>query len=238
MYRRRGGDASRRVNSMNRTTRIVEAPDELIRDRTDRTPVPPAVDRYPAAGGELTTLDVGIFDPGGWPSTVPPKATIECRIGGSPARTRGEVRRELIGAVGAVVSKDEWLSTHAPEIERFGWSSNPHHSEHELPRLAERTTDEGCGRSGEWAGGPAGPDERFDVNCYGVPAPSVGPRGGNVHGADEHVEIDSLPEVARVVAPTTIERCRPEWIRALAEGHCRTKPASAVSGPFPSYIPV
>jgi hypothetical protein len=113
----------------------------------------------------------------------------------------------------------------------------PLDTEHELSRLAERTTDEGCGWSGEWADGPAGLDERVDVNYYDLPPPSAGPRGGNVHGADEHVEIDSLPEVARVVAPTTMERRGPEWTRALAEGHCRTKPAAAVSGPLPNYIP-
>jgi acetylornithine deacetylase len=200
------------VNAINKATKIVEALDELDRARKDRISFPPAVNQYPAAEGEVTNLNVGIFDSGDWPSTVPPEATIECRIGWPPGETREEVRQEVIDAVDAVVSEDEWLSAHTPAIEWFGWNSNPHHldTEHEFPQLTKRTTDEVCEQSGEWTGGLAGLDERFYVNYYDIPAPSVGPRGGNVHGADEYVEIDSLLEVAQIVALTTMEWCGPE----------------------------
>lgn len=197
------------VNAINKATKIVEALDELDKDRKARISFPPAVNQYPDAEGEVTNLNVGIFDSGDWPSTVPPEATIECRIGWPPGETREEVREEVVEAIGSVVSDDEWLSTHNPEIEWFGWNSNPHYldTEHEFPQLAKRTAAEVCGQTGEWTGGLAGLDERFYVNYYDIPAPSVGPRGGNVHGADEYVEIDSLVEVAQIVALTTMEWC-------------------------------
>ena len=53
----------------------------------------------------------------------------------------------------------------------------------------------------------AGLDERFYVNYYDIPCPSVGPTGGRIHGADEYVDIDSLVEVAQTVALTTVDWC-------------------------------
>lgn len=200
------------VNAINKTTKIVEALDELDKERKERISFPPAVNQYPAADGEVTNLNVGIVDSGDWPSTVPPEATIKCRVGWPPGETREEVRQEVIDTVDAVVLNDQWLSANEPDIEWFGWNSNPHHldTQHEFSQLTKRTADEVCEQSGEWTGGLAGLDERFYINYYDIPAPSVGPQGGNTHGADEYVEIDSLMNVAQIVALTTMEWCQTE----------------------------
>ena len=42
---------------------------------------------------------------------------------------------------------------------------------------------------------------------YDIPAISLGPRGANAHGADEHVEIDSLVETAQAIALTAMDWC-------------------------------
>lgn len=197
------------VNAINRASAIVDALDDLDRERKERISFRPAVNQYPEAEGEVTNLNVGLFDSGDWPSTVPAEATIQCRIGWPPGETREEVREQVHAAVDAVVEADDWLSEHPPEFEWFGWNSNPHYldTDHEFAQLTRRNAAEVCGTEGEWTGGLAGLDERFYVNYYDIPCPSVGPTGGRIHGADEYVDIDSLVEVSQTVALTTLDWC-------------------------------
>ena len=197
------------VNAVNEATEVVRALDELDRERKARVSFEPAVNQYPEAEGAVTNLNVGVFESGDWPSTVPDEATLRCRIGWPPGETREEVRAEVEAAVESVAEADDWLAEHPPELRWFGWNSNPHYldTDHEFVRLTARNAEEVCGRPGEWTGGLAGLDERFYVNYYDVPCPSVGPEGGNVHGADEYVEVDSLVEVAQTVALTALDWC-------------------------------
>ena len=197
------------VNAINKASAIVDALDGLDQERKERISFRPAVNQYPEAEGEVTNLNVGIFDSGDWPSTVPAEATIQCRIGWPPGETREEVREQVHAAVDAVVEDDDWLSEHPPEFEWFGWNSNPHYldTDHEFAQLTRRNAAEVCGAEGEWTGGLAGLDERFYVNYYDIPCPSVGPTGGRIHGADEYVDVDSLVEVCQTVALTTLDWC-------------------------------
>ena len=197
------------VNAINKAANIIQALDELDKERKSRISFPPAVNQYPEADGEVTNLNVGIVESGDWPSTVPDEARIECRIGWPPGETREEVRTQVRETVESVVAADEWLSENPPELEWFGWNSNPHHldTDHEFAELTKRNAAEVCGADGEWTGGLGGLDERFYVNYYDIPCPSVGPTGGRTHGADEYVDVDSLVEVAQTVALTTVDWC-------------------------------
>lgn len=197
------------VNAINKAADIVQALDTLDRERKSRISFPPAVNQYAEAEGEVTNLNVGTFESGDWPSTVPDEARIECRIGWPPGETREEVREQVQETVQSVVEADEWLSDYPPELEWFGWNSNPHYldTDHEFVQLTKQNVTEVCGTEGEWTGGLGGLDERFYVNYYDIPCPSVGPTGGRVHGADEYVDIDSVVAVAQSVALTTIDWC-------------------------------
>ncbi|MEF8799485.1 MAG: ArgE/DapE family deacylase [Halolamina sp.] len=197
------------VNAINKATDIVQALDELDRERKSRLSFQPAVNQYQEAEAAVTNLNVGIFEAGDWPSTVPDEAIIECRIGWPPGETREEVREQVRETVESVVGADAWLSENTPEFEWFGWNSNPHalETDHEFVQLTRQHAEDVCGTEGEWTGGLAGLDERFYVNYYDIPCPSVGPSGGHVHGADEYVDIDSLVDVAQTVALTTADWC-------------------------------
>lgn len=52
----------------------------------------------------------------------------------------------------------------------------------------------------------AGLDTRF-AGLYGVPAFAWGPKGANLHGADEYVELDSVIEVARTLSLFALRWC-------------------------------
>ena len=197
------------VNAAWKATRIFEALRELEAKRQQRLSFQPAVTERPAAEGSVTNLNVGIFNAGDWPSTVPSEAVMECRLGWPPGETREEVRAEIEETIQKVVENDDWLSEHPPEVEWFGWSAEAHEVDRdaEITQLARENAEEVTGGQSDWVGGLAGLDERFYVNYYDIPCPSVGPRGENIHGADEYVEIDSLVDTAQTIALTAIDWC-------------------------------
>ncbi len=197
------------VNAATKAAKIHLALDDLDRERKARIEYEPALVQRPGAEGEVTNLNVGVVEAGDWPSTLPAEATLECRIGWPPGETREEVRAEVEETVQAVVDEDEWLADHPPELEWFGWSAEPHKvdTDEEIVQLLRGHAEAITGETTRYAGGLAGLDERFHNNYYDVPTPTLGPRGGPLHGADEHVEIDSLVETAQVAALTAIDWC-------------------------------
>ncbi|MFT4882319.1 MAG: acetylornithine deacetylase [Salinirussus sp.] len=196
-------------NAVDRLARVVTALEELDRERKARVDYQPAVNQDPAAEGAVTNLNAGIVAGGDWPSTVPAEATVECRVGWPPGETREEVRGQVEAAVERVVAEDDWLAEHPPEVEWFGWNAEPHECDRDagVVTLAREHATTVCGTEGQFVGGLAGLDERFYVNYYDIPCPTVGPVGHNLHGADESVELDSLVDTAKVLAATAIDFC-------------------------------
>jgi acetylornithine deacetylase len=197
------------VNAITKAARLVEAIEELDRERKAQISYEPAVNQKPAAEGAVPNINVGTVDGGEWPSTVPPEATIECRVGWPPGETRAEVKAEIESTIQSVVDDDEWLSEHPPELTWFGWDAAPHEVDRdaEIVRLAVENAEAVCGRSGQFVGGLAGLDERFYANYYDTPCPTLGPRGTNLHGADEYVSLDSVVETAQALALTAMDFC-------------------------------
>ncbi|HKJ59410.1 MAG TPA: ArgE/DapE family deacylase [Halobacteriales archaeon] len=197
------------VSAFGNATEVYRALDELDRERKARTDYEPAYRNNPAMAGHETNLNVGIVEAGDWPSTVPAEATMECRIGWPPGETREEVRQQVEDAVATVAEEDEWLSAHPPEVEWYGWSAEPHELDvdHEFVDLVREHAEGVTGGTATFTGGSGGNDERFYNLYYDVPCPSVGPRGANIHGADEWVEVDSLVDTAKVLALTAMDWC-------------------------------
>ena len=196
-------------NAVDRLARVVTALEELDRERKARVDYQPAVNQDPAAEGAVTNLNAGIVAGGDWPSTVTAEATVECRVGWPPGETRAEVRGQVEAAVERVVAEDDWLAANPPEVEWFGWNAEPHECDRDagVVTLAREHATTVCGAEGQFVGGLAGLDERFYVNYYDIPCPTVGPVGHNLHGADESVELDSLVDTAKVLAATAIDFC-------------------------------
>ncbi len=189
--------------------KIYEALEELDRARKERISFEPAVDQFPEAEGNVTNLAISSFQAGEWTSTVPPEAVMEWRIGWPPGETTEEVKAEVLETIDEVVENDEWLSAHPPEIEWFGWHTDPHEldRESEIVEIAAGHAEEITGGERGWRGGLGGNDERFYNRYYDIPCPSVGARGANSHGADEWVELDSLVDVAQTLALTAMDWC-------------------------------
>lgn len=197
------------VNAVNKATAVVDALDELDRERKARIDFQPAVNQNERARGSVTNLNVGIVEAGDWPSTVPPEATLECRIGWPPGESADEIVSQVEEAVAAAADDDEWLREHPPTVEWFGWEAEPHECRRDaaIVETARTNAERVCGAPGQFIGGLAGLDERFYVAHYDIPCPTVGPSGGNTHGADEYLDLDSLVEAAQTVALSAMDHC-------------------------------
>ncbi|WP_254533643.1 ArgE/DapE family deacylase [Natrinema gelatinilyticum] len=197
------------VNAIGKTATIYQALDELDRERKSRISYEPAYRTDPKLDGHETNLNVGTIEGGDWPSTVPSEAILEGRIGWPPGETREEVRAEVEATVREASENDEWLSENPPAFDWFGWNAAPHEldTDEEIVQLARENAELITGRKTTFGGGSGGNDERFYNRYYDIPCPSVGPRGENIHGADEYVDIDSLVETAQTLALTAIDWC-------------------------------
>ncbi len=201
------------VDAVGKAVPIYQRLMELHEERNERIEdYGPAVTQYPDAAGSTTNLSLtNIEVPGSWTSTVPGEAVMEYRIGWPPSadQSREEVRAEVEAAIAEVVADDEWLAEHPPEIEWFGWSTDPHEVDFDSDffELVCSETERVTGGEVDYRGGLGGNDERFYNRYYDVPCPSVGPRGNNAHGPDEYAEIDSLVETAAILATTAMEWC-------------------------------
>ncbi len=197
------------VNAIGKAYKIYEALDALDQERKARISYEPVLNRDPDAEGNVTNLNVGIINAGDWPSTVPGQAVMECRIGWPPGETRDEVRDQIETAIQNVIRADDWLSSNPPRLEWFGWSADPHelNQDAEIVQLARTKAEAVTNRTGKFIGGDAGLDERFYNLYYDIPCPTLGPKGDNLHGADEYVELDSIVETAQALALIAIDWC-------------------------------
>jgi acetylornithine deacetylase len=164
-------------------------------------------------------LNVGVVRAGDWPSTVPGRCEIEVRMSFVPGETEAGVKAEIEARVQALAQGSAWLREHPPRIEYFGWHTEPWIQDEQHPFVqgfvqcvndvqrtlkVRRTFDENA--LPVPMGLTAGLDTRF-AGQYGVPAFAWGPKGAGLHGADEYVELDSVIEVARMLALFACDWC-------------------------------
>ena len=156
-------------------------------------------------------LNVGVVRAGDWPSTVPGKCEIEVRMSFIPGESETTIKQEIEARVSAISQTSAWLQQHPPRVEYFGWHTEPWIQDERHPFVQEfvRVVSETRGGSDpmpQVMGMTAGLDTRFAA-LYDVPAFCWGPKGANMHGADEYVELNSVIAVTRTLAAFLMEWC-------------------------------
>lgn len=147
-------------------------------------------------------LNIGIFKGGSWPSSVPDEAAFHGRLSYFPGVRFDEIRQKIIQAVRRASEKNPWLTQNPPEIEFYGFRSDGHAVDRNLPAL-ETLND--CHRT------LTGADtETYIATCttdlrafqlFGQDqATCYGPVAENIHGANERVHIASVMQVAKTYA--------------------------------------
>lgn len=192
------------VNAIGKLYRIYDA---LVAWDAERA----ATLRYPLferVVGRSCHLVPGRMYAGDWPSTVAGSAVLECRMSFIPGEDRRDVYRQIRERVAAVAAQDDWLREHPPEVEFFGWQADPWEQDpaHPLVATFRANAERVWKRPVELAGKAAGLDTRF-AQYWGVPALTFGTIGGNHHGVDEWVDVESIIALTRTLASFIVEWC-------------------------------
>ena len=95
-----------------------------------------------------------------------------------------------------------------PKVEWFGWQTSPWQQdpEHPFVQTLLEASGEVYGQPSQLIGRASGLDSRFAPD-FGMAAACTGPKGGNIHGIDEYVELDSVVDITKVVGLAMLKWC-------------------------------
>ncbi len=92
---------------------------DLQRAETKRFPL------YHKIEGRSCHLNIGTLKAGDWVSTVAGFAEMACRISFIPGESMAETKQTVEQVIEDVARADKWLRDHLPEVEWFGWHTEP-----------------------------------------------------------------------------------------------------------------
>ncbi|BDG60109.1 ArgE/DapE family deacylase [Caldinitratiruptor microaerophilus] len=198
------GLAHQGVNAIGKMIPIYQALLDLDEERARRHPP----EFFGRETGRSCHLNIGTMQAGDWTSTVPGWAELTCRISFLPGETLGGIRQEVEAVITAAAAADPWLAEHPPVVVWYGWQAEPWLQDGNDPLVVtfKATAERVAGRPFKLVAATAGLDSRFCA-YWNIPALNFGPRGERLHGVDEYVEIDSVVEVAEVLASFIVEWC-------------------------------
>jgi acetylornithine deacetylase len=166
---------------------------------------------FEKGSGRSCHINIGTMKAGDWPSNVAGSAEMECRIGFVPGEKMDDIKKLIETTIHETAQKDPWLREHPPKVEWFGWHADPWYQDPDHPFVQNLKTaaENVLGHEVEYIGRAAGIDSRFS-QFFNMAAACTGPRGGNIHGIDEYVEISSMIQAAQILAVATLQWCHYE----------------------------
>lgn len=185
------------TNAIEKSYQLVSALRKLEIE-LNREDIPPAYQDI----NHPINLNIGIFQGGDWPSTVPAVAEFHGRLSYFPGISYQDICRKIIQNIEDAAEKDSWLSTNPPEIEFYGFRSDGHSVSRDLPAF---TVLNDCHKdlTGQDAGeyiATCTTDVRAFHSFGKGQATCFGPVAKNIHAANECVNIESIIHVARIYA--------------------------------------
>ncbi len=185
------------VNAISKMVPIIQALEALDLKRARSLSYP----KVEVQTGRSCNLSMGKMSAGDWVSTVAGWATLECRVGFVPGETGPQVMAEVEKTVREAVKGDEWCLQHPPEVEWFGWNTDPwvEPEDSAFVQMFLVTSQSMMTPPPELVGASGGVDTRFG-QMFGTPSIAFGPKGENYHGIDEYVDLESLRNVTKVLA--------------------------------------
>jgi acetylornithine deacetylase len=147
-------------------------------------------------------LNIGIFKGGSWPSSVPDTAEFHGRLSYFPGFQFEDIRQKVIQKILQAAAENPWLAQNPPEVEFYGFRSDGHSIDRNLPALATLNGSHRTLTGADAADYVATCTTdlrafhhfgRSQATCYGPVAESI-------HGANERVELDSVMQTAKTYA--------------------------------------
>jgi acetylornithine deacetylase len=165
---------------------------------------------HPAFAGieHPINLNIGVIQGGDWPSTVPGRCELHCRLCFYPGQSVTDVRAAVEEAVYAATTNDPWLAEHPPVISYDGFQSagSTVSLDEPMVRLLGTWHEAVVGSPMTPRSGTGINDMRY-FNFAGIPAGCYGTSGGNGHAADEWLDLASLVPTAKVLGATILDWC-------------------------------
>lgn len=154
-------------------------------------------------------FNLGRIEGGDWTSSVPCTAAVDIRVGFYPGMTLGAVRQALEGRIDEAVRTRRELRGAQVAIEYRGFQAEGCVIATDTPLMTTLTAahDRIAGTPIRHLASTATTDVRFFELYGGIPATCYGAIGGGYHGIDEWVSIDSMMQVAEVLALFIAEWC-------------------------------
>lgn len=192
------------VNAIDKMYKVFHALMELDRRRAERN----RYRLFEETVGRSCHIVPGKLRAGDWPSTVAGSAVLECRMSFIPGESLAQVRREVEECIEAAAAEDDWLRSHPPRIEYFGWQAEPWEQDpnHPFVQTFQRAAEAVWERPIPVVGKAAGVDSRF-ARYFGMPALTFGPEGGRHHGVDEWVNLESVRRLTHTLIAFIIDWC-------------------------------
>ena len=157
-------------------------------------------------------FNLGKIEGGEWTSSVPTRCRLDIRVGFYPGRTTEEVRNELEACIQQAFEAHPAHTDAQYRVRYQGFQAEGCEVDMNTPMvksLQEAHLDVIGTDAGQFVF-TGTTDARF-FNLYGgIPATCYGATGGNIHGIDEWVSIDSVVDAAKVLAVFMARWCELE----------------------------
>jgi len=172
-----------------------------LRDLEDRMNEDTFPETYSGMAHPLN-LNIGIFQGGDWPSTVPAQASFHGRLSYFPGIEFSQVKQWVQATIDQVSDHDPWLLNNRPRVEFYGFRSDGHSVDPHLPAfdLLRSCHREIHGHTPRDYISTCTTDLRSFVHFGQGQATCYGPVAEEIHGTNERVNIESVMDTARAYA--------------------------------------
>jgi acetylornithine deacetylase len=196
--------------SLLRQSEAVHLPSyELYKIDLDKIESPMARLRAKAYLDNIVPTGICKIHAGTWPSSMPEACVMEGSIECLPGEDIQEIKQRFKEYLQRVAETDEYLKENPPKIEWFGlwFESCQTDIEHPIIGLIQSNCKKIVGKTPIPKGG-GGSDLRCLVKYANTPSVIFGGgTGGNAHGIDEYLDVESLINSTKILALTILDWC-------------------------------
>lgn len=184
---------------------LIQAMQDLTRRINERAKSHPLFGHIP----DPIKFNPGVIRGGDWASSTPAWCEVDCRIGVLPGTDLAEARQEVLNAVEAAATGDQFLANNRPDVIWNGFQADGFHLEPGTDAEAVLATAHEAvfGAILGERSSTAVNDTRFYGLYYGMPALCYGPTGTGVHGFDESCDLDVLKRTTLAIATFIADWC-------------------------------
>jgi acetylornithine deacetylase len=203
-------DGQMGVNAIGKMMKVYDALVALDEERSARVRYAPFEAYFRVSGmpERASNLVAAVIAGGEWAYRVCADAKLTCSIGFPPTETPNSVRAEIESCIQAVAEGDPWLQANPPRLEwQWQTSAAETDSAHPIVQLVKRNVEDVLGREVEILGIPTFSDIRFPILYMDMPTVCYGPMAGNLHGADEWLDVNDWLRAVEITVITLMDWC-------------------------------